>query len=160
MREALLYDRLNGKVRCEVCQRRCVINEGRRGFCHTRLNEGGKLFSLTYGMVASISINPIEKKPVFHFYPGSKWLSLGSLGCNFLCPGCQNWEIAHSRLELADEPTEFLSPEKSVRLAKERGAWGFPGRLTNLPFGWNIPWRVQDWPRKTGYLPTTLPMAL
>lgn len=124
MKEALLYRRLNGQVRCDVCQKRCVINEGRRGFCRTRLNIGGKLYSLTYGRVASISINPIEKKPVFHFYPGSKWLSLGSLGCNFLCPGCQNWEIAHSRVELPDEPTEFLSPEKSVQLAKEKDCLG------------------------------------
>jgi pyruvate formate lyase activating enzyme len=124
MKEALLYHRLNGRVQCEVCQRRCIVNEGRRGFCRTRLNKGGRLYSLTYGRVASLSINPIEKKPVFHFYPGSRWLSLGSLGCNFLCPGCQNWEIAHSRVDLMEEPTEFISPEKSVRLARERDCLG------------------------------------
>lgn len=133
MKEALLYHRLNGQalnqggsgqVQCDLCQRRCVVNEGRRGFCRTRLNRGGKLYSLTYGRVASISINPIEKKPVFHFYPGSRWLSLGSLGCNFLCPGCQNWEIAHDRVELPDETYEFLSPEESVQLARERGCQG------------------------------------
>src|SRR3989338_7705365 len=94
MKEALLYHRLNGQVQCDVCKRRCVVNEGRRGFCRTRLNRGCKFYSLTYGRVASISTNPIEKKPVFHFYPGSRWLSLGGLGVNFLWPGCQNREKA------------------------------------------------------------------
>lgn len=70
-------------------------SEGKRGWCYTRANKRVKLYSLIYGEVSSLSINPIEKKLVFHFYPGSRWLSLGSLGCNFRCPGCQNWEIAH-----------------------------------------------------------------
>ena len=65
---------------------RCVIHEGKSGWCRTRINQGGKLFSLIYGEVSSISINPIEKKPVFHFYPGSKWLSLGNIGCNLDVP--------------------------------------------------------------------------
>ncbi len=124
MKEAILYQRLNGNLQCNVCQRRCIISDGRRGFCRTRLNSGGKLYSLTYGLVSSISVNPIEKKPVFHFYPGSRWLSLGSLGCNFLCPGCQNWEIAHSRVELPLGGAEFLSPERLIGLAKESGCLG------------------------------------
>jgi pyruvate formate lyase activating enzyme len=122
-REALLYDTLaDGKVRCGICQRRCIIGEGERGYCHTRENQGGKLYSLVYGEVASISINPIEKKPVFHFYPGSRWLSLGTLGCNFRCPGCQNWELSHA--EIRGEGTRFLSPEELIQLAQQHDCLG------------------------------------
>ncbi|MGD8241033.1 MAG: hypothetical protein PVH68_20945, partial [Armatimonadota bacterium] len=79
--EARLFDRLGGgAVRCRTCQRRCVIPRGHEGWCRTRRNEDGALYSVIYGEVSSMSVNPIEKKPVFHFYPGSRWLSLGSLG--------------------------------------------------------------------------------
>lgn len=117
VREAYLYEKLDGnKVQCHTCQRRCVVPEGERGWCYTRINKSGRLYSLIYGEVSSLSINPIEKKPVFHFYPGSRWLSLGSLGCNFRCPGCQNWEIAHWK-----EGTlysEYLPPEEAAARAK------------------------------------------
>jgi pyruvate formate lyase activating enzyme len=122
-KEAVLYEKLEDKkVRCGICQRRCIIHEGKTGWCMTRINEGGTLYSLIYGEISSISINPIEKKPVFHFYPGSKWLSLGSLGCNFRCPGCQNWDIAHWKH--GEMRTEHLSPEKLVRQAKDTGCIG------------------------------------
>jgi pyruvate formate lyase activating enzyme len=115
VREALLYDKLeNQKVRCNTCPRHCVLGEEQKGFCFTRQNQGGRLFTLIYGEVASLSVNPIEKKPVFHFYPGSRWLSLGALGCNFRCPGCQNWELSHSRGGTAN----YLSPEELISLAK------------------------------------------
>jgi pyruvate formate lyase activating enzyme len=122
-KEAYLYDKLDeGKVMCRTCQRRCVISEGKTGWCHTRINEEGRLYSLIYGEISSLSINPIEKKPVFHFYPGSKWLSLGSVGCNFRCPGCQNQEIAHWKE--GEMYTEYLSPEKLVSKAKVSGSSG------------------------------------
>ena len=121
IREALLYEKLgNERVRCNTCPRHCVLSEGKKGFCFTRQNNGGRLFSLIYGEVASLSINPIEKKPVFHFYPGSRWLSLGALGCNFRCPGCQNWELSHSR----GGPAEYLSPQEIVSLAKRHHCLG------------------------------------
>lgn len=116
-KEAHLYRKLDGnKVECHTCQRRCIVPEGERGWCYTRINKGGRLYSLIYGEVSSLSINPIEKKPVFHFYPGSRWLSLGSLGCNFRCPGCQNWEIAHWKE--GSMYSEYLPPEESVARAK------------------------------------------
>jgi pyruvate formate lyase activating enzyme len=122
-REAYLYKNVNEeKVGCLACQRRCIINEGKSGWCHTRVNRGGKLYTLIYGEVSSLSINPIEKKPVFHFYPGSRWLSLGSLGCNFRCPGCQNWEIAHWKEGAMY--SEYLSFEESVAKAKAAGCIG------------------------------------
>jgi pyruvate formate lyase activating enzyme len=116
-REAYLYEKLgDNEVRCLTCQRGCVISEGETGWCYTRRNKGGRLYSLIYGEVSSLSINPIEKKPVFHFYPGSRWLSLGSLGCNFRCPGCQNWEIAHWKEGAM--PTRYFSPEESAAYAR------------------------------------------
>lgn len=119
LREGLLQEPLGGgKVRCGVCQRRCVVEDGEVGYCRTRRNEGGRLCSLIYGHVASMAVSPIEKKPLFHYYPGSRWLSLGSLGCNFRCPGCQNWEIAHADAREAARATDYLSPEDAVDLAK------------------------------------------
>jgi pyruvate formate lyase activating enzyme len=116
-KEAYLYGGLEGnKVRCLVCQRRCIIAPEKKGWCRTRINRKGKLYSLVYGEISSLSINPIEKKPVFHFFPGSKWLSAGSVGCNFRCPGCQNWNIAH--WEAGPMYTEYISPEKLVSQAK------------------------------------------
>lgn len=129
MVEALLYDKLPEKaVRCHICQRRCEIPEGKRGYCLTRVNRDGALHSLIYGMVSTLMVSPIEKKPMFHFYPGSPWLSLGSLGCNFRCPGCQNWEIAHSRVEpecldarpeISGRGTDYIDPERMVKLAED-----------------------------------------
>lgn len=121
--EARLYDRLEGgTVRCGTCQRRCLIRPGRLGWCRTRRNEEGQLFSLIYGEVSSVAVNPIEKKPVFHYYPGSRWLSLGSVGCNFRCPGCQNWEISHwTRGSMS---TRYVSPERAVAEAKTAGCIG------------------------------------
>ncbi len=117
-KEAYLYERHErGVVVCCTCQRRCVIPAGKYGWCRTRKNENGTLYSLIYGEVSSLSINPIEKKPVYHFHPGSSWLSLGSLGCNFRCPGCQNWNIAH--WQEGHMATSYLSPGKSVGKARE-----------------------------------------
>src|SRR5512137_705058 len=122
-KEAYLYDKLDdGRVVCLTCQRRCTFSQSANGWCKTRISEGGKLYSLIYGEVSSLSINPIEKKPVFHFYPGSRWLSLGSLGCNFRCPGCQNWEIAHWKEGAMY--SEYLPPEESVTKAKTAGCIG------------------------------------
>lgn len=122
-KETVLYEKLAAsKVRCGICQRRCIIRDGKVGWCGTRVSEGGGLYSLIYGEVSSISINPIEKKPVFHFFPGSRWLSIGSMGCNFRCPGCQNWDISH----WLEGPmyTEYISPEELVKRAKETGCIG------------------------------------
>jgi pyruvate formate lyase activating enzyme len=123
-KEAVLYEKLpEGRVRCKVCERRCEIAEGKRGWCRTRLNEGGVCYSTIYGQVSSLSVNPIEKKPVFHFYPGSRWLSLGSLGCNFRCPGCQNWEIAHWTGK-GQRQTAYYSREAAIELAVTSGCLG------------------------------------
>jgi len=137
IKEALFYDKLvSKKVKCNICQRRCIISKGKMGYCFTRKNRDGRLYTLIYGEVSTKHIAPIEIKPLFHFYPGSKWLSLGTLGCNFRCLGCQNWEIAHYRPQASglrlQRETEYISPEEAVKLAKENGCKG-------LSFTYNEP---------------------
>ena len=87
VQKAALADRLSdGRVRCGLCERRCVTRSGQRGFCRTRMNIGGELYILVYGDLSSVAANPIEKKPFFHFWPGSYALTVGTWGCNFTCP--------------------------------------------------------------------------
>jgi len=125
MFEATLYDKLSSnKVRCNICQRRCVIKENERGYCRTRVNNQGKLYSLIYGLVSSLMVSPIEKKPVYHFFLGSEWLSLGSFGCNFRCPGCQNWDIAHSEVREEIKMARFISPKELIQTAEKNHCLG------------------------------------
>lgn len=125
MHRALLSKPLEDQhVQCQICQRRCKIGPGKCGYCKTRKNVNTELYSLIYGQVSSLRVSPIEIKPMFHYYPGSGWLSLGSLGCNFLCPGCQNWDIAHADVEKEIPSTQYIAPEKLVELASERDCKG------------------------------------
>ena len=94
VRLALLQERDGRYVVCLTCERRCRLVEDGTGWCRTRQNVGGRLHTLTYGAISSISANPIEKKPFYHFHPGTYALTCGSWGCNFGCPWCQNWEIS------------------------------------------------------------------
>ena len=108
-----------GDVRCGLCPHRCLIADGKRGICRVRENRGGTLFALTYGKVAAVQMDPIEKKPLFHFHPGKQILSVGSIGCNFRCGFCQNWHLVLGEASLS--PVEI--PEL-VRAAGESGAVG------------------------------------
>jgi len=133
-RPAILWDKLDGgKVRCRVCERRCTIAPGKRGFCSTRENRDGELLTLIYGDVSSLHVARIEQKPLYHFYPGSKWLSLGSLGCNFRCPGCQNWEIAHCRLDERRRKVHEMTPAEAVEMALDRGCKGLSWTYNEPP---------------------------
>ncbi len=97
MKEALWYKKLrNNIVQCQLCPQYCVIKENERGICKVRLNQKGKLYSLVYGKPSAINVDPIEKKPLFHFYPGSLTYSIGTAGCNLSCLNCQNWELSQS----------------------------------------------------------------
>ena len=116
MKEALYYKKLKDKkVQCQLCPNNCLIADGNVGFCCVRKNNGGKLFSLVYGKPVSVAIDPIEKKPLFHFLPGSYALSIGTVGCNLACKHCQNWEIAIGKP--GQYPENDLLPEKVVELA-------------------------------------------
>jgi len=125
MVEAILYEKLsNNIVQCHICQRRCEIKDRERGYCRTRVNHQGTLYTIIYRLVSSLMISPIEKKPVYHFFPGSEWLSLGSLGCNFRCPGCQNWDIAHSEVREELKTMRTISPGELIQMAKENQCLG------------------------------------
>jgi len=95
MHEAKVYEKLDeGKVRCHLCAHRCTIADGKRGICQVRENRGGVLYTLIYGLSISQAIDPVEKKPLFHFFPGSTAFSFATVGCNFRCSFCQNWQIS------------------------------------------------------------------
>jgi pyruvate formate lyase activating enzyme len=118
LHEALLYDKLEDKqVRCNLCAHRCKIREGKRGICLVRENRDGKLYTHVYGNLISENIDPIEKKPLFHFFPGSKAYSIATPGCNFRCPWCQNWQISQMPRVMEMPEGERVEPEEVVELA-------------------------------------------
>lgn len=120
-----LYQVLSGdRVRCNVCEVRCVLKPGDRGFCNTRLNREGRLYTLIYGTTSGVCADPIEKKPLYHFHPGTYVLSAGTRGCNFHCPGCQNWQISHDRPEEDAGNLQAFSPEDSIRASFDNGCCG------------------------------------
>jgi pyruvate formate lyase activating enzyme len=110
----------NERIQCDLCPRDCTLSEGQRGLCFVRKNEGGEMVLTTYGRSSGFCIDPIEKKPLNHFLPGSSVLSFGTAGCNLSCKFCQNWDISKSREmdRLADE----ASPSAIARAAKDAGA--------------------------------------
>ncbi len=123
MKEAYLYKQLeNKKVRCDLCSFRCVIENNERGQCHVRENRGGKLYSLAFGKAVAKSVDPIEKKPLFHFMPNTKSFSIATVGCNFACLYCQNHEISQYPLENSGAVAgEEYPPEKIVEDAVNSG---------------------------------------
>lgn len=123
MKEAMVYERLeNGEVRCRLCGHSCLIHPGRKGICAVRENRDGTLYSLVYSKVISLNIDPIEKKPLYHFLPGSSSLSLATVGCNFRCKHCQNYEISqYPREHMSVIPGRSMSPEDIVEAAVQNG---------------------------------------
>lgn len=115
---ALFWKKLKGNVvQCQLCPHFCLIREGNRGKCNARENQKGKLISIVYGKPCSLSLDPIEKKPLFHFYPGSKTFSLATVGCNLSCKHCQNWEI--SQRDIKTVKYNEIPPEGIIRLCKD-----------------------------------------
>jgi len=118
IKECKLYKKEKGKkVRCLACSHKCLISDGKTGICAVRKNINGKLMLLVYGTVAAMNIDPIEKKPLYHFYPGSYAFSIGTVGCNFKCDFCQNFDISQASKdkEKVDKIIgEEISPEKIV----------------------------------------------
>lgn len=133
MKEALLYEKRDGGVRCNLCAHRCFVSDGRRGVCGVRESREGRLYSLNYGRVSSEAVDPVEKKPLYHFHPGSRVMSFGSMGCSFRCLFCQNYRIAWSGPE--DVQTREESPEEGVEEAERRGCGGV-AYTYNEPIVW------------------------
>ncbi|NLC52978.1 MAG: AmmeMemoRadiSam system radical SAM enzyme [Firmicutes bacterium] len=114
-RKATYYRTLpDGKVLCTLCPQACRLEEGESGRCRGRVARGQKLYTVTYGRVSALAFDPMEKKPLYHFFPGSLVLSVGTVGCNLHCQFCQNWRIAQG-----EAATEQISPEQLVKLAVE-----------------------------------------
>ena len=119
MKEALLYQKLEkNKVRCLNCPHYCVLAKNQRGICGVRENINGKLYVLNYGKLCALNLDPIEKKPFYHFLPGTQSLSIASVGCNFACHTCQNWHISQApKINKKDIWGETVSPEEVVKIA-------------------------------------------
>lgn len=120
MHEALFFKKLdNARVQCTLCPRMCIMVDGAVGACGVRKNEGGTLFSLVYGKPCSLAVDPVEKKPLYHFFPGEQIFSLATVGCNLFCRWCQNHEISHPHRIIA--PFGDVSPEQVVERCQEAG---------------------------------------
>ena len=122
MQEAMFYDKIgDGKVKCHLCCQYCTISSGKRGICAVRENRGGVLNTLVYGKVIARHEDPIEKKPLFHFHPGSRSYSIATVGCNFRCLHCQNYDISDYPKEHPDIPGVDMTPEQVVSEAELSG---------------------------------------
>ncbi|MEW6524848.1 MAG: AmmeMemoRadiSam system radical SAM enzyme [Bacillota bacterium] len=119
MKEARHYEpTADRSVKCRLCPKLCLVREGKTGVCRVRQNLEGKLYSQNYARISSYAVDPIEKKPLYHFYPGTRVLSVGTVGCNFTCQFCQNWTITHDDRATTVE----LTPDQLVyRCQKEQG---------------------------------------
>ena len=121
LKEARFYQKLDNQVvQCQLCFRRCVIQPGKRGFCGVRENRSGILYSLVYARPCAIHIDPIEKKPLFHFLPGSSAFSIATAGCNLRCLFCQNWQISQAKPEEVN--SIYLEPQGLVEKATQSSA--------------------------------------
>jgi pyruvate formate lyase activating enzyme len=124
MKEAMLYEKMEGQaVRCALCAHRCTIQPGKRGICGVRENREGVLYTLVYGRTISAAVDPIEKKPLYHFYPGTKSFSIATVGCNFRCTFCQNADISQAPRDQEgwEQWAQDMPPAQVVRLARQKG---------------------------------------
>lgn len=140
VREAFFYDKLrNGRVKCSLCERRCEISQGLKGFCNTRVNIEGKLYTLVYGDISALESRPVEIKPFFHYWPGSTALTFSTWSCNFDCIWCQNFHL--SKTKPKPERAVYYSPQRIVELAINNGDTGLCGSFQEptLLSEWAIP---------------------
>ena len=115
----MLYEKINGAVKCNLCYHRCKIPNGKRGTCAVRENKEGKLYSLVYGKLIAKNVDPIEKKPLYHFLSGTNSFSIATVGCNFRCKNCQNSDISQMPREHGRVIGENTKPEEVITLAKQ-----------------------------------------
>ncbi|MEM1767158.1 MAG: AmmeMemoRadiSam system radical SAM enzyme, partial [Candidatus Bathyarchaeia archaeon] len=151
MREAMLYERLEGNaVKCNLCGRRCMIKNGESGFCLVRKNLGGVLYSLVYAKAVSACVDPIEKKPLFHFHPGALVMSIATVGCNFRCQFCDNWMISQEK-EISGKD---FPPEDVVRAANDNGCQGITYTYTEPTIFFEYAYETAKLAHKVGFFNT------
>jgi len=132
LREAMFYKVLtDDEVQCQMCFRKCIIPEGRRGACRNRENRKGKLYSVVYGRPSAVHVDPIEKEPQYHFLPGSEILCIGTAGCNFRCRHCHNWHLSQRSIEEMAYVYDLM-PEKAVEQALKN-------KIPTMSFTYNEP---------------------
>ncbi len=133
MQKARFYFKEEGKIRCVLCPRSCLLGENQVGACGVRLVEKGELYTTNYGVLAAAHQDPIEKKPLYHFHPGSSILSVGTFGCNLLCSFCQNWSLARGR---PDQASDIVSPEEILTMLEKAGG---PEKVPGIAYTYNEP---------------------
>jgi pyruvate formate lyase activating enzyme len=120
IKEALYYEKLeDNRVQCHLCPAECRLKPDRPGICRSRFNDAGRLMTNNYGETVTVAIDPIEKKPLYHFLPGTDIVSIGVNGCNLSCKNCQNWHISQEKA-----PTAYIAPEELPRVGAQRGSVG------------------------------------
>lgn len=144
MKEASFYVKQDGKVKCVLCPHNCVIADGKRGVCGVRENRGGTLYSLVYGKAAAAHVDPVEKKPLFHYKPGSDSYSISTVGCNLRCLQCQNWDISQ-RPEGGGIDGRDMPPDKVVEEALRTGC-------ESISYTYTEPTVFFEYARDTGVL--------
>ncbi|MFH0868266.1 MAG: AmmeMemoRadiSam system radical SAM enzyme [Candidatus Woesearchaeota archaeon] len=140
MYEAILYKKLeNNKVQCTACKQNCIITPNNTGICSVRQNKDGKLYVLVYGKASSYNIDPIEKKPLYHFLPETEIFSVGTVGCNFACDFCQNWDISQI---IKDLKNKLLKEKRISKIDVEISRFGYdlpPEKIIDICIERNIP---------------------
>lgn len=133
MHKACFSEKVNDKIRCLICPHQCLLSDGQVGICGVRTVTKGVLYSTNYGVLAAINSDPVEKKPLYHFYPGRTILSLGTYGCNLSCSYCQNWSLARGA---SPEHAGKVSPEDILEMLKREGG---PDKTLGVAYTYNEP---------------------
>ncbi len=149
MKEASFWTPYNDKVKCNLCARQCVVAHGKEGICGVRVNESNKLYTKNYGMAAPIKVDPIGKKPLFHFYPESLVLSLGTAGCNFKCDYCQNFELSQTKIN--EVRTMKVTPKKIQNMARKNKCDGIAWTYNEPTIWYEFVYDSAKFLRKRGF---------
>lgn len=139
-----------GEIQCELCPRQCQVSKGKRGYCRVRENRDGKYYSLVYGNPCAVNLDPIEKKPFFHVLPGTGSFSIATVGCNFQCKFCQNWQISQASPE--DVYSVDFPPESVIQKAKEAMARSVAYTYVEPTIFYEYMWDTARLARKAGLL--------
>ncbi len=151
LHDAMLYQKAEkNRVKCNLCARKCLINEGETGYCTVRKNEKGTLFSLVYAKAISACVDPITKKPLAHFNPGALVMSIATIGCNFRCQFCDNWTISQGK-EIAGH---HLPPEEIVKTARDKGCQGISYTYTEPTIFFEYAYDTAKLARQVGFFNT------